>query len=79
MKGKSAIPGNLLGRSKKEILEILGDEFSPYSSDEWFYIKEKRWWYKKYLKIYFDEKEQVDRLETKTKYTFFLNKKIQKL
>lgn len=49
---------HLIGLSKKEILQKLGDEFNFYPDKKWVYILKKYWWGKsKKLYIEFDEND----------------------
>jgi len=52
----------LIGKSRKEIITVLGQEFNDYYSFEWSYQMKESWWGKWVLIISFkDEKvESVD-------------------
>lgn len=55
---KSPIP--LVGLTKREVLEILGDEFNYYPSKQWEYYVKRKWWQRKStLYIVFDEEDKV--------------------
>ncbi|NMR34570.1 hypothetical protein HIO71_10165 [Chryseobacterium aquaticum] len=43
----------LLGKSKPEIVSILGEEFNFYPASQWNYVIYKTWWGKKTL-LYLD-------------------------
>ncbi|QQV02253.1 MULTISPECIES: hypothetical protein [Chryseobacterium] len=47
----------LLGKSKPEIISILGEEFNFYPASQWTYVINRSWWGKKtvlYLVFYND-------------------------
>lgn len=56
----------LMGKSKKEITELLGQDFNYYPADVWFYILSKSWLGRiKALLLYFkDEKVCVIKIKT---------------
>jgi hypothetical protein len=60
--------GYLMGKSKKEITELLEQEFNYYPADLWFYILSKNWFGRiKVLLLYFKE-EKVCEVKIKTTY-----------
>ncbi|WP_370895942.1 hypothetical protein [Chryseobacterium gossypii] len=59
----------LQNKSKKEVIEELGDGFNFYPDQIWYYILSKRWWGKKVvLFIEFDENDVVCSHYVKTVY-----------
>ena len=58
---------NLLSKSKKEILEVLGDEFNYYPSNLWCYFFKKDWLGRKMYLFLFFEEDSVKKIEIKRK------------
>ncbi|WP_167369807.1 hypothetical protein [Chryseobacterium shigense] len=57
-----------MGKSKKEITELLEQDFNYYPADFWFYILSKSWPGRiKVLLLYFKE-EKVCEIKIKTTY-----------
>jgi len=49
-----------IGMTKKEILDILGEEFNFYPDKVWSYVLKKSWWgRKRILIIEFDDDDKV--------------------
>ncbi|AZA48699.1 hypothetical protein EG346_11140 [Chryseobacterium carnipullorum] len=58
----------LIGKSKKEITELLEQDFNYYPADFWFYILSKSWLGRiKVLWLYFKD-EKVYEIKIKTTY-----------
>ena len=50
----------LIGLTRKEVLEKLGDEFNFYPDKQWVYTLKKYWWgRKKKLHLEFNEEGKV--------------------
>lgn len=50
----------LIGFTKKEVLETLGDEFNFYPDKEWVYTLRKYWWGRRIkLVLEFDNDDKV--------------------
>ncbi|NML72457.1 hypothetical protein HHL23_22150 [Chryseobacterium sp. RP-3-3] len=59
---------DLMGKSKKEITELPGQDFNYYPADFWFYTLSKNWLGRiKALLLYFKE-EKVYEIKIKTTY-----------
>lgn len=51
---------SLIGKTKKEVLGELGEEFNYYPDKVWSYVLKKYWWGKKWiLYIEFDKEDKV--------------------
>ncbi|MGC4128509.1 MAG: hypothetical protein QM564_02895 [Bergeyella sp.] len=60
---------SLIGLSKKEVVERLGDDFNFYPAKEWIYTLKKYWWgQSKKLYLEFDKEDKVIRQYTKRSY-----------
>lgn len=62
---------NLIGKTKNEIIEQLGDEFNYYRSSIWTYLILKSWYKKKILFIFFNKKDCVYKIQVKNEYFFW--------
>lgn len=59
----------LLNKSKKEIINELGDGFNFYPDQVWYYALSRNWWgRRKILFVEFDEKGMVCKQYVKTVY-----------
>ncbi|WP_407517831.1 hypothetical protein [Elizabethkingia anophelis] len=60
----------LLGMTKRQVIETLGEGFNYYPDDLWIYEISKTWWGKKtVLLLSFDQEDILE--ETDTKSYFF--------
>ncbi|WP_336664990.1 hypothetical protein [Elizabethkingia meningoseptica] len=67
---------HLLGKTKKEIINILGEEFNYYPDILWIYEINRTWWGKKtVLLLSFNQEETLEKINTKT---YFLKFEIKK-
>ncbi|KQT16775.1 hypothetical protein ASG31_10370 [Chryseobacterium sp. Leaf404] len=60
----------LIGKNKKEIITILGDEFNADFCKTWSYKIKTSWFKSVYLYLEFDENDFVAKAYRKTKYFF---------
>lgn len=57
----------LIGKNKKHVLTILGDEGNYYPSNRWTYFIKKTWWFGViYIAVYF-EKNAVSKVKMEMK------------
>ncbi|MDX8569364.1 hypothetical protein OZ668_15290 [Elizabethkingia sp. HX XZB] len=69
MKNNTANYNNLLGKTKKEIIESLGEEFNYYPDNLWVYEIYRSWWGKKtVLLLNFDEEGILKKINIKVFY-----------
>ncbi|MCF2218779.1 hypothetical protein H9Q08_05635 [Chryseobacterium sp. PS-8] len=59
---------NLIGKSKKEILAELGDEFNFYPSTIWSYHLRKKWYFRKNILFLFFEDNILVKVLIKAKW-----------
>jgi len=60
---------DLLTKTKKEVIQQLGQQFNYYPSSTWFYVMWSfRWWRHKVLYIRYDKNEKVIAVKIFTKY-----------
>lgn len=58
----------LLGKSKSQIVEEMGQEYNYYPSHKWSYFLKKKWWGRSlYLIIHFNKNEEVSEVNIKNK------------
>ncbi|MCT3698887.1 hypothetical protein [Elizabethkingia anophelis] len=60
----------LIGMTKRDIIETLGEGFNYYPDDVWIYEVKKTWWGKKTVLLVCFNKEHIVE-ETQTKSYFF--------
>jgi len=61
-----------IGKSKKQIIEILGQEFNYYHDNLWIYKIDESWWGgKEVLLLFFDDQEVLTKIIIK-KYFFYI-------
>jgi len=59
----------LLAKTKKEVISIMGDGLNYYHLDTWIYLLDHKWWgMKKKMYIYFDESNHVSSIKIKSEY-----------
>lgn len=64
---KSFDLNKLENKSKKEVLQYLGEEFNFYPDKLWYYVLSENWWgKKKVLFLEFDERDKVSAKYIKT-------------
>ncbi|HFK5512723.1 hypothetical protein BAZ12_15570 [Elizabethkingia miricola] len=67
---------NLVGKSKNEVIQELGEGFNYYPDNYWFYDMKKSWWGKKTtLLLIFGKDRRVETMSIKT--YFFLSSMIR--
>ena len=66
----------LIGKSKNEVIQELGEGFNYYPDNYWFYDMKKSWWGKKTtLLLIFGKDRRVETMSIKT--YFFLSSMIR--
>ncbi|AQX06508.1 hypothetical protein BAX94_04170 [Elizabethkingia meningoseptica] len=76
MRNNTSNYNHLLGKTKKEIINILGEEFNYYPDILWIYEINRTWWGKKtVLLLSFNQEETLEKINTKT---YFLKFEIKK-
>ncbi|HIC8646238.1 TPA: hypothetical protein ACW7X5_003515, partial [Elizabethkingia meningoseptica] len=67
MRNNTSNYNHLLGKTKKEIINILGEEFNYYPDILWIYEINRTWWGKKtVLLLSFNQEETLEKINTKT-------------
>ncbi|MDV3778010.1 hypothetical protein CMU25_17370 [Elizabethkingia anophelis] len=77
MKKRTTSYDYLLGKSRNEVLEELGDGFNFYPEIFWAYQLEEKWWGRKrvLLLLFEEDKDQVMRIKIVDYYINFNSKK----